>query len=218
MSTPAEPSLFQNEVQILNAKPQVVHWTWWWQHLATWHCRSVLSLPCHSTADIGGLVLSMAISLAWSIALHTRAVHMATCLERGGVKTELVAAPWTSSRWFSHVLWLKVYSHLLLRASLLGGKRKLPLPACQVRLGLPSVVCHPRGMQFPGTVYICSQGPLSRIYTNVCTNFKILGAVLVPEKLKNFIREREKWTNKGNDKHQDADSVIYNTTSDTHCL
>ena len=34
-------------------------------------------------------------------------------------------------------------------------------PACQVRPGLPSVVCHPRSMHFPGTVYICSQGPFS---------------------------------------------------------
>ena len=55
------------------------------------------------------------------------------------------------------MLWLKVHSHLLLRACLLGSKRKLPLQACQVRPG-PPVVCHPRGMQFPGTVYICSQG------------------------------------------------------------
>ena len=39
---------------------------------------------------------------------------------------EVVAAPWTSSRWLSHVLWLKVHGHLLLRACLLGSKRKLP--------------------------------------------------------------------------------------------
>ena len=39
-------------------------------------------------------------------------------------------------------------------------------------------------------------------------NFKILCTV-VPEKrlTKNFIGEKEKWTNKGNDKHEDADSV-----------
>ena len=39
------------------------------------------------------------------------------------------------------MLWLKVHSHLLLKAWLLGSKRKLPPPACQVRLGPPSVVC-----------------------------------------------------------------------------
>ena len=82
------------------------------------------------------------------------------------MKRELVAAPWTSSRWFSHVLWLKVHSHLLLRACLLGSKRKLPPPACQVLFGLPFVVCRPRSVQFPGTVYICSQGPLSSAWAH----------------------------------------------------
>ena len=33
---------------------QVDHWTWWWQCLVAWHCRSVWSLPCHFTADAGG--------------------------------------------------------------------------------------------------------------------------------------------------------------------
>ena len=39
-------------------------------------------------------------------------------------------------------------------------------------------------------------------------NFKILGAI-VPEKslTKKNIGEKEKWINKGNDKHEDADSV-----------
>ena len=42
-------------------------------------------------------------------------------------------------------------------------------------------------------------------------NFKILGAV-VPEKslTKTFIGEKEKRTNKGNDKNEDADSVLCN--------
>ena len=80
---------------------------------------------------------------------------------RGGRKRELVGAPWTSSRRFSHLLWLKVHSYSLLKACLLGSKRKLPPPAWQVQLGLPSVVCRPKGMQFTGTMYICNQGPLS---------------------------------------------------------
>ena len=44
--------------------------------------------------------------------------------------------------------------------------------------------------------------------------FKILG-IVVPEKslTKNFIGEKEKYTNKGNDKHEDAASVLHNTTS-----
>ena len=55
---------------------QVAHWTWWWQCLVAWHCRSVWSLPCHFAADAGGLALSMAKS-RWH-----GAVHMATCFER----------------------------------------------------------------------------------------------------------------------------------------
>ena len=36
----------------------------------------------------------------------------------------------------------------------------------QVWLGLPSVVYHPRGMQFPCTVYICNQGPLLSVWAH----------------------------------------------------
>ena len=45
-------------------------------------------------------------------------------------------------------------------------------------------------------------------------NFKIVGEV-VPKKSSpnNFIGEKEKWTNKGNDKHEDGDSVLHNMTS-----
>ena len=63
---------------------QVAHWTWWWQCLVAWHCRSVWSLLCHSAADAGGFALSMAKSLTGikHCTPHTRAVHTATCLER----------------------------------------------------------------------------------------------------------------------------------------
>ena len=144
---------------------QVAHWTWWCQCLAAWHCRSVWSLPCHLAADAGGLALSMAKS-RWHGALrstHKSCTHSHVFWKRGGMKRELVADPWISSRRF-HTL--KVHSHLLLRACLLGNKRKLPPEACQVWPGLPSVVCHPRGVQFPGTVYICSQGLLSSAWAH----------------------------------------------------
>ena len=147
---------------------QVTHWIWWRQCLAAWHCRSVWSLPRHFAVHIGGLALSMAKS-HWHGALHsthTSCTRGHLSWMRGGGKRELVAAPWTSSRRFSHVLWLKVHSHQLLRACLLGSKRNLPPPACQVRLRLPSVVCHSRGVQFHGTVYICSQGPLSSAWVH----------------------------------------------------
>ena len=44
-------------------------------------------------------------------------------------------------------------------------------------------------------------------------NFKILGQV-VPEKslTENFVREKEKWTNKGTDKQYVADSLLHSTT------
>ena len=35
---------------------------------------------------------------------------------------------------------------------------------------------------------------------------------------KNFIGEKERWANKGNDKHEDADSLLHNTRSHTQCL
>ena len=89
--------------------------------------------------------------------MHTRAVYMATCLERKVAGRE---------NWFQlfellpGVLWLKAHSHRLLTACLLGSKRRLPPPVCQARLGLLSVVCRLRGVLFPGTVYTCNQGPL----------------------------------------------------------
>ena len=82
-----------------------------------------------------GLVLSVAKS-HWHGALrsaHKSCTHGHVSWKRGGMKRGLVAAPWTSSRPFSHILWLKVHSHLLLRACLLGSKGKLPPPACQVK-------------------------------------------------------------------------------------
>ena len=78
---------------------QVAHWTWWWQCLAAWHCRSVWSLPCHFAADAGGLALSLAKS-HWHGALHCAhksCIHCYAFWKRGGVKIELVADPWTSS-------------------------------------------------------------------------------------------------------------------------
>ena len=102
------------------------------------------------------------VSLAWSVALHRQELYTwPRVFKERWQEERTVATPWTYSRWFSHVLWLKVNSHWLLRACLLGNKWKLPPPACQVQLGLPSVVCPPRSMHFPGTVYICYQGSLS---------------------------------------------------------
>ena len=50
-------------------------------------------------------------------------------------------------------------------------------------------------------------------------NFKSQGSV-VPEKslTKMFIGEKEKWTNKGNDRHEDAGSILHSTSSHAQCL
>ena len=116
---------------------QVTQWNCWWQCLAAWHCISVWSLPCQFAADIGGLALSMAKSYRHGAlrSTHNTCTHSHVSWKRAGGKSQPVATPWTSSRWFSHVLCFKVHSHRLLRACLPGSKTKLPPPACQVRLG-----------------------------------------------------------------------------------
>ena len=89
--------------------------------LAACRCRSVWSLSCHFAADVGGLALSMAKS-HWHGALCSTNKNC-TCSHlswnRGGGKRELVAVPWTSSRQFSNMLWLKVHSHRLLPITLI---------------------------------------------------------------------------------------------------
>ena len=61
---------------------------------------------------------------------------------------------------------------------------------------------------------------IQQLISNVCKKkFKILDAVVSEKSLtKNFIRGNKKWINKGNDKHEDADSVLHNTSSGTQCL
>ena len=84
MSIPAEPSLLQNEVQILNAKP----------------CKKLIGPGCDNVlwSDVADLsdhcpVIPLQTLKVWfcqwpsltgmeHCALHTRAVHTATCLER----------------------------------------------------------------------------------------------------------------------------------------
>ena len=80
---------------------QVAHWTWWWQCLVAWHCRSVWSLPVIplKTLEVW-FCLWPSLTGMEHCAPHIRAVHTATCLERvvawsGSVKRGLVAAPWT---------------------------------------------------------------------------------------------------------------------------
>ena len=122
MSILAEPSLFQNEVQILHAKPRKLLIGSGGDNVL-WPDIAYLSDHCP--------VISLQILEVWlcqwpsltgmkHCAPYTRAVHPATCLQIE------VAGRENSSRRFSQVLWL------MLRAWLLGSKKKLPPPACQV--------------------------------------------------------------------------------------
>ena len=100
------------------------------------------------------------VSLAWSIALRTRVLY---------ARPHVLKERWLEERTgfgslkffqeFSHVLWLKAHNHRLLRACLLGSKRKLPPPVCQTRLGLLSVVCRLRG---------CSLAPCTPVIRVLC--------------------------------------------------
>ena len=67
---------------------------------------------------------------------------------------------------------------------------------------------------FCPTIYLA--WPLSRCIRNLKTQM----AVIEAEKsvIENLIGEKEKWTNKGNGKHQEADSLLHNTTSHTQHL
>ena len=67
---------------------QVAHWSWWWQYLAAWRCSYGWSLPCHSTADVGGLALSIA-KTHWHGALrssHKSCSHGHVSWKRDGLK------------------------------------------------------------------------------------------------------------------------------------
>ena len=114
----------------------------------------IIALSCRCRCWRFGFVKSQ-VSLAWSIALLTQELYTRPRVLKERWREERTGS---NSLNFFQAVFTRVHSHQLLRACLLGSKMKLPPPACQVRLGLPSVVCHPRGMQFPGTMYICNQG------------------------------------------------------------
>ena len=88
---------------------------------------------------------------------HTRGVHKAMCLEREVAGRENLYQLLELLPGGFHMLWSKAHYHLLLRAYLHDSKKKLPPTACQAQLGVPSVVCSLRGMQFPGIMYTCNR-------------------------------------------------------------
>ena len=60
------------------------------------------------------------------------------------------------------------------------------------------------------------------VIPNVCTKFQnpACSKWIVPEisVKKNFIWEKKEWTNKGNDKHENAESLLHYTSSHTQCV
>ena len=59
---------------------------------------------------------------------------------------------------------------------------------------------------------------IQQIITNVCTEFQNPRCSSSCKIFEKHIEENETWTNKGNDKHEDADSALDDTSSWTQCL
>ena len=96
------------------------------------------------------------VSLAWSIALCSHELYTWPCFLKERLREERTG--FSSLNFFqaifTHVV-VKSSQHLLMRACLPGSKRKLPPPACQAQLELPSVAYCLR------VCSSCNQGPLS---------------------------------------------------------
>ena len=82
----------------------VIRLTLPWPHPLAWYCRSVWSWPYHCAARAAGSSWSVAKFHwhgAWPSACKS-CTHGHVSCKRGGGMWELVVAPWTSSRLFSH--------------------------------------------------------------------------------------------------------------------
>ena len=128
---------------------QVAHWIWWWQYLEAWHSRSreclIIALSFHCECWRFGCVDGHVL-LAWSIALHTQELYTRPCVLKKRCREERTSS--ISLNFFQAVFTcVVVESSQPPAVCLLGSKRKLPPPACQVQLGLPSMVC--QGLAVP---------------------------------------------------------------------
>ena len=126
----------------------------------------IVTMSCGLTLQICLIIALSFCCTAGGLALSTAksCLHGALCSAHKSC-TRVLKERWREERIGSRSLnffqavftRVVVESSQLLTACLLGSKRKLPPQACQVQPGLPSVVCHPRGVQFPGTVYISTK-------------------------------------------------------------
>ena len=121
----------------------------------------MLAVSCDLTLQICQGFVNGQVSLAWSIALRTQELYTRPRVLKERWREERTGI--SSLNFFQAVFTcVGVESSQPPAADCLqGSKRKLPPPACQTRLELPYVVCRLRGVQFPGSVYICNHGPLS---------------------------------------------------------
>ena len=158
------------------------------QSLLSFRMRSRFSMPSRTSRSLD-LVVTMSCGLTLQICLIIALSFRCRCWRFGFVNgqvslalsialrtQELYTWPrvlkerWREERTGSRSLnfFQAVFTRVVVESSqppaaesMSPSKRKLPPQACQVQPGLPSVVCHPRGVQFPGTVYIYSQGAFS---------------------------------------------------------
>ena len=103
---------------------------------------SVISLQTLRLGIVHGQV-----SLAWSIALRTLELYTRPRVLKERLPEERTGI--SSLNFFQAVLWSKVHNHQLLRACLPSSKRKLPPPACQAQLELPSCGLPSKGCAVP---------------------------------------------------------------------
>ena len=117
-------------------------------------------MACHCAASTGGLARSRARS-CWHGASHStcKCCTSGSMSCRSGMTTELIAAPWTSSRQFSQVLWLQVCSRQLQRACHLGSKKSCHLQPVRSELDFTLQFAVKGGARFPGIVRNWSRGP-----------------------------------------------------------
>ena len=104
------------------------------------------------------------VSLAWSIAFRTQELYTWPCVLKERWREERTGI--SSLNFFQGVFTSVVVESSQPPAAKSMSLRKLPPPACQTRLELSSVVCRLRGVQFPGSMYICNQGPLSSAWSH----------------------------------------------------
>ena len=120
----------------------------------------IIALSCRCRRWRLGFVNGQ-VSLAWSIGLRTQELYTRPRVlrERWWEERNGVSSLNFFQAVFTHVVVESSQPRLLI-ACPPGSKRKLPPPTCQTRLELHSV-CRLRSVQFPGSMYICNQGPLS---------------------------------------------------------